>query len=382
LRLSVNPAAEAVRRAKMLMFAPASLAATMPTPSARTRSSVASQLPQTLRTKVLSTAEGPVAVLRIWAFDSEPEPYLAELQRLLPLLPQDGLIIDVRGNPGGYIEAAERSLQFFTPGPIVPTRFSVLATSLTRMLAETPGLGRNELAPWRESLEASVRNGELYSRPLPITRPEDCNDIGQLYGGPVLLIADASTYSSGDLFSAGFVDNAIGPFVCVGEATGAGGANVWDYADLRAALAGTAEALPLLPDGIGLTLSFRRATRGGPSEGLPIEDVGVAGMPYAMTRADLLDGNRDLLAHAIALLRQQTLTRLAFERRDAQRTLRIDTRGIDRLDAAIDGNAVGSIRPRDDQPVDLPWPQGARRIELRGSRRGALMQRRLIDLTA
>jgi len=32
--------------------------------------------------------------------------------------------------------------------------------------------------------------------------------------------------------------------------------------------------------------------------------------------------------------------------------------------------------------VDLPWPQGARRIELRGSRRGALMQRRLIDLTA
>lgn len=381
LRRSVNPAAEAVRRAKMLMFAPASLTASTQKPSARKRASIASQLPQTLRTQLLPTPDGPVAVLRIWAFDSEPEPYLAELRRLLPLLPQEGLIIDVRGNPGGYIEAAERSLQFFTPGPITPTRFSVLATPMTRLLAETPGLGRDELAPWRESLEAAVRNGELYSRPLPITRPEDCNDIGQLYGGPVVLVADASTYSSGDLFSAGFVDNAIGPFVCVGDATGAGGANVWDYADLRTALAGTPEALPLLPDGIGLTVSFRRATRGGPSEGLPIEDAGVAGTRYAMTRADLLDGNRDLLAHAIALLRKQALTRLAFERLAPQRTLRLTTRGIDRLDAAIDGNAVGSIKPRDGQPVDLPWPAGAQRIELRGSRRGILMQRRLIDLS-
>ena len=170
-------------------------------------------------------------------------------------------------------------------------------------MAAVPSLS-DQLAPWKASLEAAVRNGELYSQPIPITDAADCNAIGQRYGGPVVLLSDSTTYSAGDLFSAGFVDNGIGPFVCVGDATGAGGANVWDYAELRSPLAGSPIELPALPDGIGLSLSFRRATRSGPSEGLPIEDIGVAGAPYAMTRDDLLAGNRDLIAHCISLLAQ------------------------------------------------------------------------------
>ena len=229
---------------------------------------------------------------------------------MIPLLPPGGLIIDVRGNPGGYILAAEHALQLFTPKHIEPTRFSVLATPFTRDMARAPGLVE-DLAPWQESLDAAVRNGELYAQPVPISDPDDCNAIGQRYGGPVLLVGDTNTYSAGDLFAAGFVDNDIGPFVCVGEATGAGGANVWDYAELRKALAGTPMALPSLASGIGLSLSFRRATRAGPSEGLTIEDVGVAGMPYAMTRNDLLAGNGDLLMHCVALLRQQPSSALS-----------------------------------------------------------------------
>jgi Peptidase family S41 len=376
LRLSVNPAAAAVRRAKMLMFAPASLA----TGAKRLpRNSIESHLPETLRSSVMPTPQGPIAVLRLWAFDTEPTRYLQELMRLLPLLPQDGLIIDVRGNPGGYIEAAEGSLQFFTPKAIAPTRFSVLATPFTRALAVTPGAAQ-DLAPWRQSLDDAVRNGELYSRALPISDAAACNAIGQIYGGPVVLVADATTYSSGDLFSAGFVDNGIGRFVCVGEATGAGGANVWDYKDLRAALKGTADALPKLPDGIGLTLSFRRATRIGPSEGLAIEDVGVAGPSYAMTRADLLDSNRDLMAHCVSLLRQMPLSHLAFEVHAAQNTLRVTTRGIERLDVRFDEVPAPSVKPKDDQPVELRWPAGARRAELVGVSRRAVVQRRLIDL--
>lgn len=376
LRLSVNPAAAAVRRAKMLMFAPASLAGKgkqLP------RNSIASHLPETLRSSVLKTPQGPIAVLRVWAFDAEPTQYLQELMRLLPLLPQDGLIIDLRGNPGGYIEAAEGSLQFFTPKPITPTRFSVLATPLTRALAATRAAAQ-DLAPWRESLDAAVRNGELYSRALPISDAAACNAIGQLYGGPVVLVADATTYSSGDLFSAGFADNGIGPFVCIGEATGAGGANVWDYDDLRAALKGTADALPSLPEGIGLALSFRRATRSGPSEGLAIEDVGVAGQSYAMTRADLLDGNRDLMAHCVALLRQMPLTRLHCTVRAAELALRITTQGVRRLDMRVDDVPAPSIEPKDGVAFELPFPAGARRVELVGVSRRVVVQRRLIDL--
>ena len=133
-----------------------------------------------------------------------------------------------------------------------------------------------------------------------------------------MLVGDTNTYSAGDLFSAGFVDNDIGPFLCVGEATGAGGANVWDYDELRKALAGTAIALPPLTGGIGLSFSFRRATRAGPSEGLTIEDVGVAGAPYAMTRNDLLAGNGDLLMRCVALLRQQPLSALDGRARQAR----------------------------------------------------------------
>jgi C-terminal processing protease CtpA/Prc len=386
LRQSVNPAAAAMRRAKMLMFAPQVLAAKAQPVTARAKASPVSLLPETLR--VTLPPKSPVPVLRIWAFDVEPEPFLAELRRLLPLLPQGGLVIDVRGNPGGYIEAAEGALQMFTPRRITPTRFSVLATPLTRALSGgVPGVkawARAELGPWRDSLDAAVRNGEPYSRPLPLTSDEVCNGIGQLYGGPVVLVADASTYSSGDLFSAGFVDHAIGPFVCVGDATGAGGANVWNYRDLFDAIARTQPPLPRLADGIGLSLSMRRATRSLGSEGLQIEDVGVGlrpgDKPYAMTRADLLDGNRDLLAHCAKLLKTMPVTGLNVERVARKRLVRVGTRGLARVDVRIDDVPQASFVPQAGRPDDLPYPANAKQMELVGIAGGQVVQRRLVPL--
>lgn len=301
LRRAINPAAEATRRAKMLMFAPQALTRQA---APRRRGAAVSRLPDFFRVETLDTPSGRVPLLRLYSFNiDDDDAFIDELLRLLPLLPPDGLIIDIRDNPGGNIWAAERALQLFTDHPITPTGFSVLATAFTRSAAVTPGLGRDELAPWRESLDAAVRNGELYSRTLPITDPQLCNAIGRVYPGPTLLVNNANTYSSGDLFSAGFVDNAIGPVVCVGLATAGGGANVLDYSDLVGALAKAPQPLPRLPDGIGLSLSFRRATRSGPSLGLPIEDVGVEGHEsYAMTRDDVLHGNRDLYARCAATL--------------------------------------------------------------------------------
>src|SRR4029079_16405464 len=84
-----------------------------------------------------------------------------------------------------------------------------------------------DLAPWKRSLGAAVRNGELYAQTIPISDPEACNALGQMYGGPVVLVADSTTYSSGDLFSAGFVDNRMGPFICVGSAHRPRRANGW-----------------------------------------------------------------------------------------------------------------------------------------------------------
>ncbi|MBT2326921.1 hypothetical protein J7E62_31985 [Variovorax paradoxus] len=387
---AVHPAAAAIRRAKMLLFAPGALAGeqadAQPTPRAPSGRKapkaklIPTRLTQTLKAESLEAPGGPFGYLRIYGFDSAPEFFVPELIRLIPQLPANGLVIDVRGNPGGYILAAETALQLFTPRTIQPTRFSLLVTPFTRALAALPAL-QDELAPWRESLEAAVRNGELYAQPIPISTFEECNAIGQHYGGPVMLVADATTYSSGDLFSAGFVDNGLGPFVCVGEATGAGGANVWDYGDLRPLLAGTDLELPMLPDGIGMSFSFRRATRAGPSEGLPIEDVGIRGTPYAMTRDDLLGGNPDLLTHCFDLLRQQHLSRLDVELKKTTRTLKLGHAGLTRLDVLFDGHPGQSFR-LDSQPgIELRYPAGTRRVELAGfNGEEALLQRRRLLL--
>lgn len=386
----VNPAAEAARRARMLLYAPRAFEgaqAQAPSPiktgrgKAAEASIIATALPETLKAMTIDATGGPFGYLRIYAFDSLPDSFIPELTRLLGLLPDRGLIVDVRGNPGGYIVAAEMALQLFTPNEIQPTRFSVLATEFTRKMAGLSGSLKAELAPWRASLEAAVRNGELYAQAVPISPPELCNSLGQQYGGPVVLVADATTYSAGDLFSAGFVDNAVGPFICVGSATGAGGANVWTYEDLKADLAGSALALPTLPDGIGLSFAFRRATRSGANDGLPIEDVGISGTQYAMTVDDLLFDRRDLIAKCIATIKKQPFSRLNATIDTTARMITVKTERLDLLDALVDGHAVGpSIAISDAKPATIQYPAGTKVVELIGFVGTEVRQRRRLQL--
>ena len=176
--------------------------------------------------------------------------------------------------------------------------------------------------------------------------------------------------------------NAIGPFVCVGEATGAGGANVWEYADLKKALQGTPLALPPLASGIGLSFAFRRATRSGPSEGLTIEDVGIAGTPYAMTRNDLLAGNGDLLMHCVELLRAEPPSALAFVVDKAARRATLTASGLDRIDAFVDGHPAGSFAIGEGASVAVPFAASAKVVEAVGFSRDEIRQRRRIAVNA
>jgi hypothetical protein len=302
LRVAANPAAEAVRRARKLLFAPAYWDAEQAGAVVETGEWLPTPMHDTLAARRLRTSRGELGYLRIWSFDvADDDAFVAEVVRLVGQLPERGLVVDLRANPGGLIWAAERLLQLFTDDPVTPTRFSLLASPLTRAMAASP-FNRLELHQWAPSLEAAVATGELYSQPLPLTDPEWCNDVGRRYPGPVVAVVDANTYSSCDLFAAGFVDNQVGPLVCVGEGTGAGGANVWQHGQLRDALADTPFGFGTPPGGVGFTLSIRRAVRSGPADGVPIEDLGVGGIPYDMTRRDLLDGNRDLLEFCAGLL--------------------------------------------------------------------------------
>ena len=73
-----------------------------------------------------------------------------------------------------------------------------------------------ELAPWAESLFRRTNGRALFQSSADHSH-QQCNDLGQHYGGPVVVVVDANTYSSGDLFTAGIVDNRIGPVLCIGQ---------------------------------------------------------------------------------------------------------------------------------------------------------------------
>jgi Peptidase family S41 len=306
LKQASDPSAEAVRRAKKLVFAPnlwASDHDRRPAPAAPGKAAIGEWLETPMQDVLAARAlSRKVGYLRIWSFDlDDDDAFIEELIRLLELLPQTGLIVDLRANPGGLIWAAERALQLFTDAPIQPTRFSLIATPLTRQMADSP-FNRLELEAWSPSLQDAVSTGELYAQPLPLTDPSWCNDKGRKYPGPSVAVVDANTYSSGDLFAAGWVDHGIGPLVSVGQATGAGGANVWTSSQLRDALSGTDHQQPRMPAGTGFTLAFRRAIRSGTSDGIPIEDLGIPGIPYEMSKNDLMRNNKDLLGFCTRLL--------------------------------------------------------------------------------
>lgn len=386
---AVNPAAQAIRQAKMLLFAPQALSGT--TPRRRTKRGarkagkaappeiIKTDLTQSLKAMILPARGGPFGYLRIWAFEDLPEEFVSELIRLIELLPDTGLIIDVRGNPGGYIWSAELALQLFTPNRIEPTRFSALATPFMREIAAVPELTA-DLAPWKPSLDAAVRNGELYAQPISITDAESCNALGQRYGGPVILVGDSATYSAGDLFTAGFVDNNIGPFICVGTATGAGGANVWEYGELRKALTGSKVQVPKLPEGIDMTFSFRRATRIGAMEGVPIEDVGIEGVRYAMTKNDILNDNEDLIAFCVNALRQMPFSRMQPIVEDTKRSVRVATKGLDCISISFNGRVQPSKTIRDGEEVKIVYPARTHLIELTGTASGQVLQRRRLQV--
>ena len=271
--------------------------------------------------------------LRIYSFQlRDDQAFIEEVIELLGHLPQDGLIVDIRANPGGLIWAAEGLLQILTPNRINPTRFSLTATDMTRAMARA---GQNrQLAPWADSLDAAITTGVTHSRSVPLTPNGRCNNLGQHYPGPAVAIVDATTYSAGDLFAAGFVDNNVGKLICTGSATGGGGANVWRPRDVARALSGTGHELADLGD-VSFTIAARRAERIGES-GNDIEDTGVVGsFRHPLTLNDLTDHNVDLIAYAGGLLASETVT--AMHVVNALSGMDVTASGIDRVTVEVDG---------------------------------------------
>jgi C-terminal processing protease CtpA/Prc len=281
--LAIDAGNEASRQIKRGLFAPQD----------RSRLAEANTLRDVLRFDKVRRGRRELGYLRIFSFNiTNIRNFLEGISHILQLLPQQGLIIDIRGNPGGHILAAETTLQLLSSNPIEPVRFSLTTTPLALLLCDA----HPDLAPWMKSVEQAVETGEAYSQPLPLTAPTLLAGELPRYQGPVVLLTDALCYSAADIFAAGFQDNKLGSILGTAAHTGAGGANVWTHDLLRLWLP---EEVDQLPAGTGFRVALRRVTRSRNNEGIPLEDLGVeADSIHPLTKRDITDSNYDLISAA------------------------------------------------------------------------------------
>jgi len=361
----------AINQVRKILFAPKAVAGEKKAGGRKKRialhaGDIATSLPSVLRAHPVPTPQGSFGYIRIFTFEADKaDEFVAEFIRLIELLPQDGLMIDVRGNGGGYIENGERLLQLFTPRQIEPETFEFINTALNldicRAGAETEGL-----ADWAESIRQSVLTGSTHSRGFALTSKELCNAIGQRYYGPALLIIDALCYSTTDMFAAGFQDHDIGDVVGVSGNTGAGGANVWDQADLLGLMRRQpGSPYKRLPKNAGMRVALLRSLRVGARAGTPLEELGVVpDERHYMTRTDVLDGNADLINRAAERLAKKPVRGLSVAiERNADRTFTViaNTRNVARVDLYV------GDRPRESVDVarnaarfsNVPLPKGS-----------------------
>ncbi len=372
--------ADETNRAKLALFAPGALAqersaaqgtAHLPEPR---QGELVTTMSTVFKAREVRTSSGTFGHIRIFTFNVQsPAEFVKEFVRLIRLLPQNGLVVDVRENGGGHIHAAEFTLQTLTPRRIVPEPVQFLNTPLNlRICGRHRGDPAIDLGPWVASMEQAVELGTAFSSAFSITPEDGANAIGQQYFGPVVLITNARCYSATDIFAAGFQDHRIGPVLGTDDATGAGGANVWTHQLLTALLEGE-EDVPYepLPKGAGMRVSIRRTLRVGALSGTPVEDLGIKpDERHHMTRRDLLEDNADLLDRAGRLLSEQPVREIAIAdvtTADGDLRLRLRTANVDRVDVYLDQRPRASVDATDGQTeVTVPGAARARSARLDG----------------
>jgi len=396
--LGLDLVADDANRARTLLFAPnvvaqerAEATPELSTTAAAAGEEVPTAMPGVFRARSVTTSSGTFGHVRIFTFSVEnPAAFVNEFIRLITLLPQEGLILDVRGNGGGHIFASEFTLQTLTPRRITPEPVQFIATPLNlRIVAQHKDNPAGiDLGPWFRSLDQATETGATFSHAVPITPEDGANEVGQVYQGPVVLVTDARCYSATDIFAAGFQDHEIGPVLGVDDNTGAGGANVWTHGLLKQLLELPApdpdSPYRALPRQANMRVSIRRTLRVGAQSGTPLEDLGVVpNVRHHMTRDDLLADNKDLLDRAAALLADMPVRRLDIEAVPAAGELRVDlaVANVDRADIYLDGRPRASVdTPTGEASVTVPIADQPAVVRAEGFADGKLVAARTVAI--
>jgi C-terminal processing protease CtpA/Prc len=319
----------------------------------------AAPMPEVLAYRTVPGSDGrPYGYLRLFSFSvpgGRVDAFVGTVRRLLASAPANGLVIDIRGNPGGDIIAAERLLQLISPVAIEPEPLDFINTPGSSALAERlysgPGAGTRFNAIRREA----TATASPYIPSLPYEPRARYNDIGQVYQGPVALVVDGLSYSAADVFAAGFQDHGLGIVVGTDPQTGGGGGNVWPYDSIRRL---GASGMPRrLPHDASFDVAVRRTTRVARRAGVVLEDRGVvADRPAApLSSADVLGGNEELVRGVIAQLGDPPRAyALRARYRGSRRRFELEAAELARVDVYLDGRPFGSFAEPDGRRIELP----------------------------
>ena len=304
--------------------------------------------------------------LRIYTFaveDGREEAFRKRIREVIAQAPADGLIIDIRGNPGGDAVLAEDLAEMLALGGIEREGLQFLNTPEAATLAARYYAAAAQSIEIAGFLQEARATGSPFvsSPPFAAGRPEHAATPQQVYSGPVVLIIDANCYSASEIFAAALQDHERAVIIGTHQQTGGGGGNPWSC-DLLRQHCGPDEVAGLapLPGDASFDLALRRTTRVGRRAGLPLEDMGVVAEEVrGLTLRDALEGNADLLDFALECMpgkpplevraRFRNDTNAGFE------TFTIEaSRGIDRVDVYVNEFPVVSITRPDGRKVRLP----------------------------
>ena len=278
--------------------------------------SMETSLPWIFKLKTYDSKKGKIGYLRIFSFDTRsPEPFAREFKRLVTALKTDKIIIDVRNNGGGNIQAAEYLLQALTKKKITPQPSVFLVNELTEQLCKLHAPSKTmkglDLEKWRDSISEIKRTGARFTNGYPITSPSKMRQFVRKNKKPLklVLITNALCYSATDLFAAGFQDHQLGTIIGTHNNTGAGGANVWKHSllfQLTKDAQGHSAFFESLPYQADFHIAIRRTERVKKNIGIPVEDLGIEpDFIHQMTKNDLLKGNQDLINFSIEKLLEE-----------------------------------------------------------------------------
>lgn len=117
----------------------------------------------------------------------------------------NGLIMDVRNNPGGAIQLAEKVPQLFSQGHVVPSTIRALNVLLNKRIFES---GDKDFTgtPWPTIFNSTPVTSEWTQPSVMISNETLINEAGRAYFKPVAVLTNALCYSACELFVAAMQD--------------------------------------------------------------------------------------------------------------------------------------------------------------------------------